>query len=986
MTKASSVWCPLTRVKGNLKMAKLTVVERMEKVEARRRISKAARIARRSSEQAFREQDRLLLEMVKLAPSMAGAFERELKSAIWQQLMAQCLLVRRSQKSGRASMRLTASDTGGRTFHFEFTTLRADRNGVGGIATAHMNYIVRQEAVDAQGPRFIPHDMIQPYIEDPAKLDRPQSHGDAENEVFSFGNIGDTAGEAQDFWLQLAKHAQRPTSIIQNRLIVEIPHQAPPEVRIKIMKDFCAEFDSRGLPFHCALHRPTEKNDARNFHAHIVYSARPAQKIRHPETDELVWDFACAIRKTDKHRNTRTRYPFKQKIHPFTRERDFLVKLRSRYAAAVNSAAEAHGLSVRFDPRSHRDMGFNVAPMTGVKRGKLVAIAENRALLSAPESKGLAHRLALDEALRRQDGDGTSQAQAPASHQLLRILNDALIEVSNRAWISRLQDNIKRAAIASKSNRQRGALNRALNELPDLDQLEIVRRASAEINRNLEIIERSRPWLAAPAVEPSLVTPPKARPVDAPLPKIAATAARPESEPPVSGETVSERQTKTPDQRAPTPVVLQPPRPEAGSTAPPRDQSGTDNAGATKDKPTSAQTMEAAQAVDSERPPIAPNASTPARPHVTSQQPVDRAAVPERTSAAVTAPAQPANLSGTVRNIAGQTASAAPEPVETVPRPDSDISIPSAITIGAPRPAPPPEFSADKTSPQTQPASARAVPDGSNPPAGKHQPPGGIDRATLDSMVATENTRNEQEFLKRLGGKPPAAPQVLSQDVALTLDRNALLFSLKSDATYRFEHMRRQLDDDWLILITSHHKRKSEASPEEQDVMDAQHLRAFGYLRVLQEYALPRIPQEQDLDALMIERKRVGLWTAVIDVSTSKSPKSKLDLGVELAKSIAWHALRNKKVHLLIGRLDLIRPYLAGRPLVAIAEIAAASTAPIKLSDAQMAALRADPAAQELLKLSRDVGPSNDGAGGRPSPGKTATSRGSIVTRKTPER
>ncbi len=254
-------------------------------------------------------------------------------------LLAKAIGVRKGGRD-KPSLRMKAPDTGGRSFHFEHSTVSKKASNAGrktsrdgsrikgdGVAAAHLSYIERESAVErlrgiedrardaelepirdvgaevaakrkrgrptkaeaaakkaleeARGAgweRSLERDHAtfektlegpgraaagQGYIEDPAKT------RDGEG-LSSWGTIGETREERLEFWRLVEEHEPAPDARVQNRLIVELPHQATPEARREIMERFVAPFAEKGLPYHVAIHAPTAKNDGRNFHAHVV--------------------------------------------------------------------------------------------------------------------------------------------------------------------------------------------------------------------------------------------------------------------------------------------------------------------------------------------------------------------------------------------------------------------------------------------------------------------------------------------------------------------------------------------------------------------------------------------------------------------------------------------------------------------------------------------------------------------------------------------
>ena len=203
----------------------------------------------------------------------------------------------------------------------------------------------------------------QAYIEDDEKV--PKLIGQRS----SFGTIGDTMEARLAFWDLVHERESDNGGRTQTRMVVELPHEATPDERHEIVRRFTEELRLKGIPFWAAIHAPTKKNDQRNHHAHIVCTSRPMRMMPHPETGVPTWDFAIAVTRTKAaSRNRVTTYPYRQNRDPEMRDRNYVKKSRTRLADVVNSVMSESKSGVRYDPRSYRDMGLDVAPMRNVAR------------------------------------------------------------------------------------------------------------------------------------------------------------------------------------------------------------------------------------------------------------------------------------------------------------------------------------------------------------------------------------------------------------------------------------------------------------------------------------------------------------------------------------------------------------------------------------------------------------------------------------------
>ncbi|WP_237479377.1 MobA/MobL family protein [Lichenibacterium dinghuense] len=335
----------------------------------------------------------------------------------------------RGNISGKTSIRQKAPDTGGRSFHFAHSVIKKDDAprrasssrpgatpagasplGVGSVSNrsktgrsaAHMRYIERETAVecgrgqDIDGPAVaasagdrspeghgreaggVGRDAVQAtsasagqaYVENPAKL------VNGEVIAFSFGTIGERFEDRLRFWEALEQAEAHPDARVQHRLIVELPHEASPKARFDMVQLFCRRFEDDGVPFWAALHAPGPGNDSRNFHAHIVYSERPAKRMVDPDdpAGPLRWDFEVTRTHRKKNRVMATSRPYRQgKLRTYSGI-GFIPMLRAEFAGVVNevltrdAVADAKGARVVYDARSYKNMGLAVVPMRSVNR------------------------------------------------------------------------------------------------------------------------------------------------------------------------------------------------------------------------------------------------------------------------------------------------------------------------------------------------------------------------------------------------------------------------------------------------------------------------------------------------------------------------------------------------------------------------------------------------------------------------------------------
>jgi hypothetical protein len=156
---------------------------------------------------------------------------------------------------------------------------------------------------------------------------------------------------------------------IQNRVIAELPFELEGRERVEIVRDFTKKLTEKGLPFWAVIHAPDENNDKRNFHVHIVYSDRPAARMKDPKNPNgpEIWDFEIQDWKTYKSRNRRIFHPYIQnKLAEVSvgRESDTWVPiLRERWKDVSNAVMERAGIEKRYDARSYEAMGIQLDPL-----------------------------------------------------------------------------------------------------------------------------------------------------------------------------------------------------------------------------------------------------------------------------------------------------------------------------------------------------------------------------------------------------------------------------------------------------------------------------------------------------------------------------------------------------------------------------------------------------------------------------------------------
>ena len=151
--------------------------------------------------------------------------------------------------------------------------------------------------------------------------------------------------KATGSWPDSVRHHAPRHTIVQRRIIAEIAHELPEHERARSVREWCQRtLGKKGVDYYAVIHQPERGNDARNWHAHIVFS-----QIR---TRELATEPGLP-RRTE----------WAQKLASGGSEGVRIVReLRHEWASCQNEALERTGESKRYDPRSYREQGIERRP------------------------------------------------------------------------------------------------------------------------------------------------------------------------------------------------------------------------------------------------------------------------------------------------------------------------------------------------------------------------------------------------------------------------------------------------------------------------------------------------------------------------------------------------------------------------------------------------------------------------------------------------
>ena len=158
---------------------------------------------------------------------------------------------------------------------------------------------------------------------------------------------------------------------VQMHMILELPHDVTPPAREQVLRNYCdQQFRHRGIPYHAVIHKPAEGNDARNHHAHIVWTHH--RIARDPVTRE--WDFLASRKLPRLHDFGRVltcaAHGPDGKPLPYAERRKAMSaafrQMRQDFAVIANEQLTSHAAQRRYDPRSYADRGIDATPFIHV--------------------------------------------------------------------------------------------------------------------------------------------------------------------------------------------------------------------------------------------------------------------------------------------------------------------------------------------------------------------------------------------------------------------------------------------------------------------------------------------------------------------------------------------------------------------------------------------------------------------------------------------
>lgn len=341
---------------------------RMHDREVARKLAEARSAANlRTRQQNEREEDNRVLRLKRSTHRRLKAGEREAESWFRGRIRVKVnendqprLGIRTPRKlHSRADPDRRPSAIGGPVFtgpdgfqsiHFQFTARglagSRDRSWRRGEAATKLQYIARYEALEDGAAGFWSN-----VAEDRAEL-------------AAFGKVIE----------QVERHDRKNANVYCEEIIA-LPCELTAAQRRECVRHICADLEARGLPFAVGMHKPDPDGDQRNFHCHIVYSLRPAQRL-----EPFVWDFET------------------RKVGDINTPEGIRAR-RKAVTTSLNVALAKSGIAKRYTDKSHAARGISATP--GRKRGQALTAVKRR------EERELLRRL---EAIRELEMIATETA------------------------------------------------------------------------------------------------------------------------------------------------------------------------------------------------------------------------------------------------------------------------------------------------------------------------------------------------------------------------------------------------------------------------------------------------------------------------------------------------------------------------------------------------------------------------------------------------
>ncbi|WJY19678.1 hypothetical protein QQS45_05530 [Alteriqipengyuania flavescens] len=241
-------------------------------------------------------------------------------------------------------------------------------------------------------------------------------------------NVADDRNELRNFWrvLEAAERHDRANANVYVAEIIELPCEASPRLRRRMVRRIATRLERRGLAYVAAIHKPDRGGDQRNFHLHLMYSLRPSERIAAHE-----WEFGIS------------------KVSDINTA-DGIRERRRCVVRDINATLHAAHIGKRYTALSNGARGLEPSSQTKVGQKKTWA---KRRLLAAEQKVDEIHRLLAMAADLRATVVSVQQAIKKAEERVTSKLRKKSHEIAEherqRATVlSEMAERVDRARTA----------------------------------------------------------------------------------------------------------------------------------------------------------------------------------------------------------------------------------------------------------------------------------------------------------------------------------------------------------------------------------------------------------------------------------------------------------------------------------------------------------------------------------------------------------
>ncbi|MCP9223140.1 MobA/MobL family protein [Erythrobacter sp. LQ02-29] len=258
-------------------------------------------------------------------------------------------------------------------------------------------------------------------------------------------SVANDRNEMRTFWraLEAVERHDRANANVYITEVIELPCEASPRLRRRMVKRIAQRLERRGLAYVAAIHKPDRGGDQRNFHLHLMYSLRPSDRIAPYE-----WEFGIS------------------KVGDIN-TKDGIRERRRCVVRDINATLHAAHLGKRYTALSNGARGLEPSMQTKVGQKKTWA---NRRLLAAEQKVDEIHRLLAIAADLRATVERVQQAVKKAKLRVVTELRRKAREIAEREGqravaLSEIAVKVDQAKLALQMREDRARVSAAFEEL-----------------------------------------------------------------------------------------------------------------------------------------------------------------------------------------------------------------------------------------------------------------------------------------------------------------------------------------------------------------------------------------------------------------------------------------------------------------------------------------------------------------------------------------